>query len=212
MPLSLTLDEAFARLDTRLRSGRFILGITGPPAAGKSTLAEQLLTWAASMSVSATVVPMDGFHLAQSVLEGRGHAEVKGAPHTFDAAGYAHLLQRLRVQREGDDTVWAPIFDRSIENAIAGSIGIAPADQLIVTEGNYLLLEADSWQAARASVDECWYLELSNSVRHERLTARHERFGRSPQEAAERTAGSDEANALLVAAARDHADVIVTVA
>lgn len=211
MPLSVTLDEALVRLGSRQTSDRFILGITGPPAVGKSTVADRLFTWAADADVRAAVVPMDGFHLAQNVLEARGDAGVKGAPQTFDARGYAALLHRLRDQREGDDTVWAPFFDRSIENSIAGSIAVTPNDRLVITEGNYLLLGEDSWQSARACVDECWYLELPVAVRRERLTRRHEDFGRSPQEAADRAEGSDEANARLVLAARHAADLIVIV-
>ena len=152
MPLSLSLDDALLRLRTRVDGGRFILGITGPPAAGKSTVAERLLGWATTHDIRAAVVPMDGFHLAQSVLDARGHAEVKGAPHTFDARGYAELLRRLRAQRQGADIIWAPAFDRSIENAIAGSIGVASDSHLVITEGNYLLLTDAAWAAARASL------------------------------------------------------------
>lgn len=211
MPLSLALDDALVHLDPRLTHGRAILGITGPPGVGKSTATERVLQWAASTGWQAVGVPMDGFHLAQSVLDGRGDAQVKGAPHTFDPEGYAALLRRVRTQQTGDATIWAPFFDRSIENAIAGSIAVTPGDRLIVTEGNYLLLDEAPWRAARAQIDECWYLDLSDEVRRERLTARHAAFGRSPEEASARANGSDEANARLVTAGREAADLVVHV-
>lgn len=207
----MTVDEALLRLGARLTHGRVILGMAGPPAVGKSTVAQRVLEWATAGGWPAVVIPMDGFHLAQSVLDERGLADVKGAPETFDASGYAELLRRVRVQREGAATIWAPHFDRSIENAIAGSIGVAPEHQLIVTEGNYLLLGDDPWPTARSYVDECWHLDLPDAVRRARLTARHRDFGRSPQEAAERADGSDEANARLVAAQRHFADLLVNV-
>ena len=205
----MSLEHAWEGLRRRLQVGRLVLGITGPPAAGKSTAADRLHGWATAAGVRAVVVPMDGFHLAQSVLQARGTADVKGAPHTFDATGYGDLLRRVSAQSAGEPTVWAPRFDRTLEDPIAGSIGIEPEDRLIITEGNYLLLSQDPWQTARAHLDECWYLQLPDDVRRERLTRRHEDFGRSPQEAAQRALGSDEVNARLVAASRQGADLVV---
>lgn len=209
MTTSLTVEQALEALRPQLAAERFILGIAGPPAVGKSTVAEQVVQWATAAGIRAVVVPMDGFHLAQHVLDARGDAAVKGAPHTFDAGGYAELLRRIRSQRLGGASIWAPLFDRSIENAIAGSIGISGEDRLVVTEGNYVLLPQDPWATARRCLDECWYLELPDDVRRERLTARHRDFGRSAHQAEQRANGSDEANALLVAAAREAADLIV---
>ncbi|MBO1756576.1 nucleoside/nucleotide kinase family protein [Allobranchiibius sp. CTAmp26] len=209
MSTSVSLEHAWDRLGPRLDAGRVVLGITGPPAAGKSTVADRVHRWADAAGIRAVVVPMDGYHLAQAVLDARGWGDVKGAPHTFDAHGYADLLGRVRAQTAGDATVWAPRFDRSLEDPIAGSVGIEPEDRLVVTEGNYLLLEQDPWPAARASLDECWYLELPDDVRHERLTRRHQDFGRSPREAAHRALGTDEVNARLVASYRRTADFVV---
>jgi pantothenate kinase len=198
------VTAALALADT---PGRSLLGITGAPGAGKSTYAEWLVDALAQAGRSAVLVPMDGFHLAQSALDSLGLAEVKGAPETFDAAGYVELLRRIR--EPGDETIWAPRFDRGLENAVAGSIPIEPTVELVVTEGNYLLLPQGQWWLVRLQLDACWYVDLDEDVRRTRLQERHERYGRSPQAAADRTHGSDEANAGLVRPTRTEADAIV---
>lgn len=202
------LDAARVLLDEALRSGgRRILGIAGAPGAGKSTLtahlAEQL------PAGSCTVVPMDGFHLADVALTRRGSIDRKGAPDTFDAAGYAALLQRIRAARPGDPPVWAPMFERDLEQPLAGAIEVDPAVPLVITEGNYLLLDEGPWALVRPLLDACWFVEVPEELRHERLVARHERFGKSPRAAREWALGPDEANARLVAGTRDRADAVV---
>jgi pantothenate kinase len=187
--------------------GRSLLGITGPPGAGKSSYAAELVEAVNQAGRSAVLVPMDGFHLAQAALESLGLAELKGAPETFDAAGYLELLRRVR--EPGEEVVWAPRFDRSAEDAIAASIPIQPTVDLVVTEGNYLLLPQGQWWLVRLQLDECWFLDVDDDERRRRLQARHESFGRSPEAAAERTGGSDEANAVLVNRTRDQADAII---
>jgi pantothenate kinase len=187
--------------------GRSLLGISGAPGAGKSTYAEWLVGALNQAGRLAVLVPMDGFHLSQSALDSLGLADVKGAPETFDALGYVELLRRLR--EPGHETIWAPRFDRELEEAIAGSLAIEPTVELVVTEGNYLLLPRGQWLLARLQLDACWYVDLDDEVRQSWLQARHERYGRSPEEAAERTFGSDEANARLVATTRSEADAIV---
>lgn len=188
-------------------SDRVIVGLTGPPAAGKSTAADLLADGCRERGLCTVVVPMDGFHLAQAVLDARGWAPVKGAPHTFDAAGYVDLLARVR--RERDNTVWAPTFDRSLEEPIAGSIAVAPETQVVLTEGNYLLLPNDPWCQVPALLDAIWYVETPDEVRRQRLIERHRSYGRSPAEAAERALGSDERNAELVRSTRDRAGAIL---
>ncbi|MFF7359368.1 nucleoside/nucleotide kinase family protein [Streptomyces sp. NPDC008125] len=194
---------------------RRILGIAGPPGAGKSTLAAALVE---ELAGTAVLVPMDGFHLAGAELERLGRAARKGAPDTFDAAGYAALLRRLREAGSGGapahaatggETVYAPAFDRALEEPIAGSVAVEPGVPLVVTEGNYLLHDEGPWAPVRGLLDEVWYLDVRPDVRVRRLVDRHVRFGK-PRPYAERwVAGPDEANARLVEAGRARADLVV---
>ncbi|MGW6983438.1 nucleoside/nucleotide kinase family protein, partial [Streptomyces sp. NPDC054932] len=185
--------------------GRRILGIAGPPGAGKSTLAARLAD--ALGPERAVVVPMDGFHLARAELDRLGRAERKGAPDTFDAAGYVALLRRLRAA-EGS-TVYAPAFDRRLEEPVAGSIPVAPDVPLVITEGNYLLHDAGEWAAVRPLLDEAWYLAPEEGLRVGRLIDRHVRHGKDPAYAREWVDRSDEANARLVALGRHRADLVL---
>jgi pantothenate kinase len=183
--------------------GRRVLGIAGPPGAGKSTLAERVV--AALGPGVARLVAMDGFHYAQAELVRLGRAERKGAPDTFDADGFAALLARLRESR--DDVVYAPLFRREIEEPIACAVPVPREVPLVVTEGNYLLL----WPGVRPLLDECWYIAAADeSARVERLIGRHVAFGRSPEAAREWVLRSDEANARVIAATRERADLIVS--
>ncbi|MEU1346368.1 nucleoside/nucleotide kinase family protein [Streptomyces sp. NPDC005795] len=188
-----------------LAGGRRILGIAGPPGAGKSTLAKRLVD---ALGPLAVLVPMDGFHLAQAELERLGLAERKGAPDTFDAAGYAALLRRLRAPEPGT-VVYAPAFDRSLEQPVAGAVPVPPDVPLVVTEGNYLLYGEGAWAPVRGLLDEAWFLELDQDVRVRRLVDRHVRFGKQRAYAERWVAGSDEVNARLVAGGRDRADLVV---
>jgi pantothenate kinase len=189
------------------RPGRAILGITGPPGAGKSTLAERLVT---ELAGDAAYLPMDGFHLAHRVLADLGRVERKGAPDTFDAAGYVAVLRRLRDPREG--CVYAPRFVRDIEDSIAGAIPVGPSIPLVVTEGNYLLLPDGPWAAVRSLLDEVWYLDLPEPARLQRLIDRHMAFGRDAAQARARATGSDLRNAAVIEASRDRADLVVALA
>ncbi|WP_226082548.1 nucleoside/nucleotide kinase family protein [Mycetocola spongiae] len=183
---------------------RRILGITGSPGVGKSTVAAELV---AALGDRAALVGMDGFHLSGRVLNDLGRADRKGAPDTFDARGYLALLDRLRLARE---TVYVPAFDRGLEESIAAAEGISPEVPLIITEGNYLLLESPDWVDVRGRLDEVWFLRVPEELRRTRLIARHERYGRSPEEAAAWALGSDERNARAVEESRHRADLIIT--
>ena len=205
--MSAEVDAALTLVDEALRAGsRRILGIAGAPGAGKSTLAERLV---AELGEKAVLVPMDGFHLADVALSRLGRLERKGAPDTFDAGGYVALLQRLRTQRPQDAPVWAPMFERELEQPLAGAIEVRGDVPLVITEGNYLLLEEGQFAQVRAMLDACWFVEVPEALRHERLIARHERFGKDPRAAREWALGPDEDNARLVAATHDRADVVV---
>ncbi|WP_454049652.1 nucleoside/nucleotide kinase family protein [Cellulomonas sp. Marseille-Q8402] len=185
--------------------GRRVLGIAGPPGAGKSTLSAQIV---AAFPGRCVVVPMDGFHLAQTELDRLGRADRKGAPDTFDAAGYVALLRRLRAPEPGE-TVYAPEYRRDLHNGVAGAIPV-PADvPLVITEGNYLLLEEHGFAPVRELLDLCWYVDLPRDARLERLVARHVRFGKAPDAAHAWSHGPDERNAELVARTRGRADTVV---
>jgi len=198
----LTLSPDGHELEDLLPPGRAVLGITGAPGAGKSALAGALAS-----AYGAVVVPMDGFHLADVELARRGLLDRKGAPETFDAEGYAALLARVRAAR--GDVVMAPMFERDLEQPIAGAIPVPSSAELVVTEGNYLLLDEPRWRAVRAQLDAVWHLRLDERLRVERLVARHEQFGKSPAEARAWVARVDQPSAVLVEAAAHRAALVL---
>jgi len=176
-----------------------VLGITGPPGAGKSTLATALVQQA-----GAVMVGMDGFHLADAELDRLGRRARKGAPDTFDAAGFVALLRRVRA---GED-VYAPVFRRELELAEAGAQAVPGDAPLVVVEGSYLLCDG-GFSRVRELLTECWYVELDPVVRLDRLVARHVEHGRTPTQALAWASGTDERNAVLVASTRRRADLVV---
>jgi len=204
LPVGELVDRARALADAGPRQ---LLGIAGAPGAGKSTLAERIV---AEVGPAARLVPMDGFHLAQSELVRLGRADRKGAPDTFDANGFVAVLRRLH--RLEPTSVWAPAFRRDLEEPIAGAIEVPPEVRLVVTEGNYLLLRDDPWEEVRPLLHQAWFLDLDVELRLRRLTARHEAYGKTPEQARAWALGSDEANAARVTGTADRADLVVRLA
>lgn len=198
-----------AALDLVPDAGRAVLGIAGAPGAGKTTLAEALVARIAADRGPDVVahVPMDGFHLADVQLERLGLRDRKGAPETFDAAGYAALLRRLRT--DTDRPVYAPGFERTLEQPIAGAVVVPPATRLVVTEGNYLLLRRPEWREVRRELDEVWWVETDDPTRIRRLIARHLRFGKETHAAHAWVREVDEANTALLRTHGDAPDRVV---
>lgn len=200
-----TLDDLL-RVVEALRAGkrRAILGITGAPGSGKSTLGELL---AEALEGNAVLVSLDGFHLANEELHRLGLHPRKGAPETFDVGGYVNLLRRLR--RADEEVVYAPRFDRGLEESIGSAVPVPRATPLVITEGNYLLLDTGEWSEVAGLLDEVWYVDPGEDVRLDRLVNRHVQFGRSAEEATERSHGSDQRNADLIVATRGRATRVV---
>ncbi len=186
---------------------RVVVGLTGAPGAGKSSVATAL---AAELThrVPTTVVPMDGFHLADTTLTRLGLRDRKGVPASFDADGYLALLRRLRDG--GERAVFAPGFDRILDQPLAAAVTVPPEARVVLTEGNYLLLDEEPWVQVRSLLDEVWFVELDEEERVRRLTGRHVEFGRTPQAAVRWMELVDVPNARLVALTRDRADLVVS--
>jgi pantothenate kinase len=185
--------------------GRAVLGVTGSPGAGKSTLVEVLLRELPAESVAH--VPMDGFHLADVALRRLGRLQAKGAPDTFDAGGYMALLRRLRADTE--DVIYAPAFERDLEQPLAGAIAVPRDARLVLTEGNYLLVDDERWNPVRRELTEVWFCDPDPTVRMAQLIARHVQFGKDPEHARAWVQAVDEGNADLVESTRSRADLIV---
>ena len=186
------------------QSRRTILGLVGCPGSGKSFVAKRLHEAFPDVS---QIVPMDGYHLANAELKRLGRAGRKGAPDTFDSAGYASLLTRLRSQ-PADEIVYAPEFHREIEEGVAGSVPIFPDSSLIITEGNYLLLDDGHWGKVANLLDEVWYVDVDDVLRIQRLTRRHEQFGRTLEAAIAWVENTDEPNARLIATHKSRAQIM----
>lgn len=208
---STVLAALAERVERRLRGGahRVLIGIAGSPGAGKSTLARAVVDALADRGrVRAAYLPMDGFHLANATLDRLGRRDRKGAIDTFDGWGFVALLERLRA--ETDHAVYAPSFEREIDEPIAGEIVIEPSAEVVIVEGNYLLCTDEPWGQVRELLDETWFCEASEGERMARPIARHIAGGRT-REAAEAWARDvDGANARLIEASRGYADLVVS--
>lgn len=204
--VNLTFDDSLSRVRDLLNNAnqREIIGIVGKPGAGKSTLSDFLMK---NLPVDlVALVPMDGYHLSNRVLENLKRSDRKGAPDTFDPKGFASLLDRIK--RTTTD-IYYPIFHREIEESIAAEGVVKGNVKVIIVEGNYLLHNSDGWEDVRKYLSEVWFVDIDDEVRLKRLVDRHIHFGKEEKAAFEWAHGTDERNATLVESTRCFADFIV---
>lgn len=193
------------------KPGRYLLGLTGAPAAGKSTFSAQLVEHVnkAQQTELAIVVPMDGYHYSNEVLDEKGLKPLKGIPATFDAQGFVDLIKQLKV--ETSKSVFAPLFDRSIEASIENGIEVKPEHKIIVSEGNYLLMDDAPWNQLPKLFDEIWYIESSVDKLIPRLTARHKEGGRDSEETRIKMESTDLPNARLIESTKPRANRVIEI-
>jgi pantothenate kinase len=182
--------------------GRFLTALAGPPGAGKSTLAAELV---AALGQGAKAVPMDGFHYDDAVLIARGARARKGAPDTFDVAGFRHLLTRLR----SEDEVAIPLFDRDLEISRAGADIVGPDDRILIVEGNYLLLNEAPWPDLAPLFDLTIWIDVPEAELDRRLMARWAHYGKNPDQARAWIDGNDMPNIRRVVAGSRPADLVI---
>lgn len=204
-PPALTFDLAVTRARHLSKTGRTIIGITGAPGAGKSWISAHLT---AVLGEDAALVPMDGFHLSNEYLLDQGLRDRKGAWDTFDVLGYASLLRRLR--RNDEDIVFAPRFDRHIEQSIGSAAPVPQSKRIIITEGNYLLSNSGHWPLIRPLLDEVWFLQVSSQTRIERLMKRRMTTGEDERAARKWVMDVDMVNAEEILTTETTADAYLT--
>lgn len=185
---------------------RTIVGLCGPPGSGKSRAAGLLVGALTRAGIETGLAPMDGFHLSNAQLDARGARGRKGAPDTFDVAGFRELLRRLRLRR--DETVYAPDFSRRLDDPVAAVHAIEPSARVVVTEGNYLLFDTGGWQEIRPLLDLVIYLDVAAGTLTPRLVRRHRMGGRARTQAHDWVREVDLPNATAVARTRGRADLV----
>jgi pantothenate kinase len=202
------LRELAGRALALTASGRAVLGVVGEPGAGKSTVADALLAEVERLRPGvAAAVSMDGFHLAQRVVDRMGKAATKGAIDTFDAHGFVALLRRTR--EETRQPVWWPEFRREIEEPVAGAVEVAPRHRLVIVDGNFLLAQDPPWDRVRGLLTEAWFLDADPAARRRRLAARYVRYGFAPERARAKTEGVDEDTSRAIRRGAGAADLVL---
>ena len=210
MPKQLADQKAaLARIQEHLEksSERVLIGIIGKPGAGKSTLSKFLMGKLPKDLV--TVVPMDGYHLSNKVLKDLKRSDRKGAPDTFDVAGFVSLVKRIRSEQT--QNIYYPIFDRAIEESIAAQGVVTSATKVVIIEGNYLLHDEGGWEVLNDLLDESWMVDVDDDKRISRLISRHIAYGKDPEAAKAWAKGTDEVNAKLIERGRTRADFVVAI-
>lgn len=203
-------DIAFADLVrlARQRAGdgrRIVIALAGPPGAGKSTAASHLAqALNAGQPGIAALFAMDGYHFDDAVLNARGHRPRKGAPHTFDLDGYRAMLDRLKTDDGSDIAV--PVFDRALEIARAGAAIVPGSARIIVTEGNYLLLDSDGWRDLRRRFDIAVFVTAPPETITARLRQRWLGFDYDDAALLTKMEGNDLPNVRLVLGSSTGAD------
>ncbi|MFE0461684.1 nucleoside/nucleotide kinase family protein [Kitasatospora sp. NPDC058965] len=204
--------ELLRHLGSARHGGRSMLGLTGAPGAGKSSLARHLVTEVnrAAGAGTAAYVPMDGFHLSNAQLDRLGLRHRKGSPPSFDVHGYVTLLRRLTADRFHE--VYVPDFDRTLDEPVAARHLVTPSTRLVVTEGNYLAAEEPGWSEVRPLLHEVWYLDAPDDLRAERLIERQLAIGRDRPSAVSWVTENDQPNGEYVKRSRGRCTRILRMA
>lgn len=188
---------------------RYLVGVVGYPGAGKSTFAAQLVEAINHLRgfEIAVVVPMDGYHYSNEELDRRGLRPLKGIPDTFDAEGFVRLISELKACC--DKSIYCPLFDRSIEASIENEIEVKGEHKIVVSEGNYFLLDREPWKQLPDLFDEIWFINSSLEIILPRLLERHKACGRDEAGTRAKIESTDFPNAKLIEGTRSRATRII---